>query len=421
MKVLDILWYALSAIRRKKVRKGLAISGVAIGIAAIVSLVSLSYGFRGTVAAQFERGFSSDVLIVTTQSLDFLETKSDFQLYVNDTKLLDAVGNVTKSVALIQKNCFAAIGGDEFLVAVIGMDFERYQKMFETTFVAAEGSIPRNPENVSVIIGSRVDDLWKNGGQLADGAEINITWTTRSGFSVENRTYTGRVDAILGEIGGSSIGGPVDTGVYVPLQTAMDFFDTDEVGSILVELVDSSEQTIQAATEAILDLYAGQVQVVTPKAMLDAIGSIVGTIESFLTGVSAISLLVAGVGIMNIMLTSLMERTREIGILKSLGILRRTVLAVFLTEALMIGATGATLGIITGATLAIAIDRFGIITGLASGTQNTFLGEVRISPIFTPELLLISALFGLSVSVIFGLYPAWRAARLNPVEALRYE
>jgi putative ABC transport system permease protein len=116
-----------------------------------------------------------------------------------------------------------------------------------------------------------------------------------------------------------------------------------------------------------------------------------------------------------------MERTREIGILKSLGILRRTVLAVFLTEALMIGVTGATLGIITGATLAIAIDRFGIITGLASGTQNTFLGEVRISPIFTPELLLISALFGLSVSVIFGLYPAWRAARLNPVEALRYE
>ena len=110
---------------------------------------------------------------------------------------------------------------------------------------------------------------------MADGVGINITWTTRSGYTVENRTYTGRVDAILGEIGGSSIGGPVDAGVYVPLQTAMDFFDTDEVGSILVELVDSSEQTIQGATEAILELYAGQVEVVTPKAMLDAIGSIV--------------------------------------------------------------------------------------------------------------------------------------------------
>jgi len=398
VKPIDIISYALNAIRRKKIRKGLAILGVTIGIAAIISLVSLSNGFRGVVTTQFERGFSSDVLIVTTQSLDFLETESDFQLFVNDTELINSIDNVERSVALLQRTCFLDIGGEQFLVGIVGVDFETYQLMFDRTFIAAEGTISDSPDNISVVIGSKVNDPWKNGTTLASVMdEVNITWTTRIDFTVENKTYTGRVDAILG------------------------FFDTDEVGTILVQLVDSSESIIQTTTESISDLFAGQAQVVTPKAVLDAIGSIVSTIELFLTGVSAISLLVAGVGIMNIMLTSLMERTREIGILRSLGMLRRTVLSVFLTEALMIGVIGSILGIITGAALAISIDQLGIISSLASGTQNTFLGEVTISPIFTPDLMLTSAVFGMFVSVLFGLYPAWRAARLDPVEALRYE
>jgi putative ABC transport system permease protein len=422
VKPIDIVSYALNAIRRKKTRKGLAILGVTIGIAAIISLVSLSNGFRGVVTTQFERGFSSDVLIVTTQSLDFLETESDFQLFVNDTELINSIDNVTRSVALLQRTCYLDIGGRQFIVGIVGVDFETYQLMFDRTFIAAEGTISDAPDNISVVIGSNVNDPWKNGTTLASVMdEVNITWTTRVGFTVENKTYTGRIDAILDEIGGSNIGGPVDIGVYIPIETAMSFFDTDEVGTILVQLIDSSESIIQTTTESIFDIFAGQAQVVTPKAVLDAIGSIVTTIELFLTGVSAISLLVAGVGIMNIMLTSLMERTREIGILRSLGMLRRTVLSVFLTEALMIGVIGSIFGIITGAALAISIDRFGIISSLASGTQNTFLGEVTISPIFTPDLMLTSAVFGMFVSVLFGLYPAWRAARLDPVEALRYE
>ncbi len=418
----DIISYAIGSIQRRKVRKGLALLGVTIGIAAIISLGSLSQGFRGIVAMQFEQGFSSDTIILTTGSLDFLNTESDFELYVNDTELIDQIDNVSLSVALIQKNCFVHLGDEELLLPVIGVDFSRYKELFPNTFLTQSGSISDFPTNNTVILGKRVIDPWNNGtllGTISD--EINITFTTRDGFNVENKTYTGNIEGILDEIGGSTIGGPTDMGIYIPISHAIKFFDTTRCETILVKLVESNEQTIKSTSDSIEDLFAGQVQVVTPTSIINAISEIVTTIELFLIGVSAISLVVAGVGIMNIMLTSIMERTREIGILKSIGMKKEVVILIFLSEALIIGILGSIFGIIVGGFLAIAVDEFGLLTGLASGTKETFIGEVSISPIFNSGLLIGSVIFGLIVSIIFGLYPAWRAAKLDPVEALRYE
>ena len=418
----DIFAYTLAAIKRRKVRKGLAILGVAIGIAAIISLISLSQGFKNVVTVQFETGFASDTLIVTTGSLDFLDTESDFELFVNDTEIIDQIDNVSLSAAIIQRTCYIKLGGEEFLLNLIGVDFAKYATLFSNTFIAESGAIPSEPSNETVVIGTRVNDPWKNGTLLSDIQDsINITWTKRSGFEVENKTYTGTITAILNEIGGTSIGGPVDIGVYIPISQAQDFFETDECNTILVKLENSDEETIASTSKSIEDAYGGQIQVVTQKAILNAISDIVSTIELFLLAISAISLLVAGVGIMNIMLTSLMERTREIGILKSLGMKKRTVLAIFLTESFMIGLLGALAGIVSGWVLAISIDRLGLLRELASGTQETFIGEISISPVVYPELLIGALIFGLTISVIFGLYPAWRAAKLNPVEALRRE
>jgi putative ABC transport system permease protein len=422
MRILDILIYAFGAIRRKRTRKLLAIMGVAIGIAAITSLVSLSYGFRTSVTAQFQRGFSPDTVVVTTGSTDFLETESDFDLYVNDTVVIDRIENVKKSVAMVQKTCFLKSGNREFTVNVIGVDFEKYASVYPKIFIAESGTMPATSDALSVVVGARINDPWKNGTLLGSiGDAVNITWTTRDLMQVENRTFVGRLTATLKEIGGASVGGPSDVGVYVSITTAQDFFQTDKVRTIIVQLIDASEEKIQATSQAIEATYGGQVQAVTQKAVLDAITSIVSTIELFLTGISAISLLVAGVGIMNIMLTSLMERTKEIGILRSLGMLRRTVLGIFLSEALTIGLLGSIIGICLGCILAIAVNQFGLVSELARGTQNTLIGEVSLNPVFSPLLLFSAVGFGVAVSVIFGLYPAWRAAHLAPVEALRYE
>jgi putative ABC transport system permease protein len=422
MLIRDVLYYAVSSIKRRKVRKGLSILGVTIGIAAIISIVSLSSGFQDLVNTQFEQGFSSDTLIVTTESISFVDTESDLQLYINDTEIINNVDYVNQSTAVLQRTCVIQIGDQEYILGVVGVDYAVYSSIFENTFVTKSGSISRSPENTSVIIGARVNDPWKNGSVLTSiGDEINITYTTRSGLNIENRTYSGRIDGIMGEIGGTNIGGPIDVGVYIPIKTAEVFFETDEVGTIIVQLTNSDEQVIAQASDKIEAAFGNQIQVITPKSVLDAISSIIRTIELFVSAITAISLIVAGVGIMNTMLTSLMERVREIGILKALGMQKRTVLAVFLSEALIIGVLGSVFGILTGSALALSIDQLGLLENFTTGTYNTVLGEISIRAVFDVPLFINSIIFGIMISVIFGLYPAWRATRMDPVEALRHE
>jgi putative ABC transport system permease protein len=144
------------------------------------------------------------------------------------------------------------------------------------------------------------------------------------------------------------------------------------------------------------------------------LSTIFSTIQLFLGGIAAISLLVAGIGIMNIMIVSLIERTREIGILKALGMKNRTVLSIFLGESAIIGLIGAAVGIISGWILANLVARV-----LASGVFGG--GGFKVTPLLTPEVLVGALAFGVGISVIFALYPAWRASKLKPVEALRYE
>ena len=422
MLIRDIFSYGISAIKRQKIRKGLSILGVTIGIAAIISIVSLSSGFQDLVNTQFEQGFSSNTLIVTTESISFADTESDLQLYINDTEIINNIDNINQSTAILQRTCVIQIADQEYILNVVGVDYDKYSNIFENTFVTKYGSIPNLPTNTSVIIGARVNDPWKNGSILTSiGDEINITYTTRSGIDIENRTYTGRITGIMEEIGGTNIGGPIDVGVYIPIETAEEFFGTDEVRTIIVQLTASDNQAIAQASDEIEAAFGNQIQVITPKSVLDAISSVIGTIELFVSGITAISLVVAGVGIMNTMLTSLMERVREIGILKALGMQKRTVLGIFLNEALIIGLLGSVFGILTGSALALSIDQLGLLENFTTGTYNTVLGEISIRPVFDISLFIYSFIFGISISVIFGLYPAWRAAKMNPVEALRNE
>jgi len=429
MKVSDIFSYAFGAIKLRKLRAGLTTLGVVIGIAAIVALLSITQGLQTTIGEQLQTGFATDTLIVSTgggfgiNPSAMIAPESDFKLLVNYTQLIDEIEDVDMSMAIIQKAGYVRSGEREFMLTVVGVDFAKYANIYSNTFVAESGEIPLNPEKETVVFGKRVSDPWKNGTIFSNVDDtVEIIWTNASILPPKNETYTGHVTAVLEEIGGFGLTGPSDSSVYVPISQAQSFFGTDECDTIIVQLENDDEATIESVSEAIEEAFSGQVSVTSSTAVLNTISSIFSTVELFLAGIAAISLVVAGIGIMNIMIVSLMERTREIGILKALGMKSRTVLSIFLSEAVIVGLMGAAFGIALGWVLANVVA--GIFSGggfMPAGDRAVASGGMTIIPVLTPTVFLGAFAFGLIVSMIFALYPAWRASKLKPVEALRYE
>ena len=444
MKTIDIFGYSFSAIRLRKLRAALTILGVVIGIAAIVALLSITQGLQATITNQLQKGLSTNTLIVTPGQSALAQatsgsssgkglggsgagggglglggsgaSSSGFNLYVNYTQVIDALSpEIESSFAVIERSGYVDADGINTSVTIYGVNFDQYAQQYSKTFVAASGTIPLNPNYNETVVGTLVNNPGQNGTLLfSAGDDIGIVWTNGTTLPVVNETYTAQVSGVLQRIGGFGVGGPSDSGVYIPLSQAESFFGTDQCSMIIVQLKSSNNATITNVSKAITSYFGGQVSVISATAVLSLLSTVFGTIQLFLGGIAAISLLVAGVAIMNIMIVSLIERTREIGILKALGMKSRTVLTIFLGESVIIGLIGALVGIALGWVLANITARL-----LASGAfgGNGF----RVTPLLTPEVFLGALGFGIGVSVIFALYPAWRASKLKPVEALRYE
>jgi putative ABC transport system permease protein len=432
MKIQDIFGYSFSAIKLRKLRAALTTLGVVIGIAAIVALLSITQGLQTTITGQLQQGLATDTLLVFPGSSGFGAgqgngvgegggfgggTASNFVLYTNFTDEIKALSpDIESSFALIQQSGYLQNStGTNRTATIIGVDFSQYASTYPTTFEAKTGTIPANPSSTDVVVGSRIATFSNDTTFVAAGDDVNIIWTTNVGLSFINQSYSAHVTGVLDRIGGFNIGGPSDTAIYIPIEQAQEFFSTDQATMIIVKLNRSDSATIDNVSKAITEKFNNQVTVISSTAVLSLVNTIFSTIQLFLGGIAAISLLVAGIGIMNIMIVSLIERTREIGILKALGMKSRTVLAVFLCESIIIGLMGAVIGIVSGWGLANAVVAI-FSTGIFGGGAN-----VDIVPLLTPEVLVGALGFGIGISVIFALYPAWRASKLKPVDALRYE
>jgi len=432
LKVPDVFFYSFSAIRLRKLRAALTTLGVIIGIAAIVALLSITQGLQNTITNQLERGLAADTLIVVPGSSalgggagdgggfggDLGVGSTTAPLYINYTDEITSLSpDIVTSLAIIQKSGYMQNSSNSTrrVNSIVGVNFSQYADAYSTTFVATSGTIPLDPSDQDIVIGARVSDPRLNGTLFVQADEdVNIIWTNNTIIPFVNVTYTGQISAVLGRIGGFALGGPSDTGVYVSLSQAEEFFGTDEADMILVKLTSSDAAVVNSTSKAITDYFGNQVSVISATAVQSLLTTIFSTVSLFLGGIAAISLLVAGIGIMNIMIVSLIERTREIGILKALGMKSRTVLYIFLTESIIIGLIGAVIGIISGWVLANVVA---LVLGRGGIIGSAFI----ITPILTLEVLLGALFFGIGVSVVFALYPAWRASKLKPVEALRYE
>jgi putative ABC transport system permease protein len=442
MKTIDIFGYSFSAIKLRKLRAALTTLGVIIGIAAIVALLSITQGLQATITNSLQQGLSTNTLIVTpgTSALSQAtsgggvgprgggsgggfglggggSSGSGFSLYVNYTDQIDALSpDIASSFAVIQRTGYVETSTFNRTVNIYGVDFSKYAQQYSKTFVAASGTIPLSPTDNEIVAGTRVNDPGQNSTLLFNaGDTVDIIWTNATTLPVINETYTAQVSGVLQKVGGFGIGGPNDDGLYMPISKAETFFGTNQCDMIIVQLKSSDNATITNVSKAITDHFGGQVSVISSTAVLSLLSTVFSTIQLFLGGIAAISLLVAGIGIMNIMIVSLIERTREIGILKALGMKSRTVLTIFLGESVIIGLIGAVVGIVLGWILAnVTASVLG--SGVFGGG-----GGFKITPLLTPEVLVGALAFGVGISVIFALYPAWRASKLKPVEALRYE
>jgi putative ABC transport system permease protein len=431
MKVSDVFGYSYSAIKLRKLRAALTTLGVVIGIAAIVALLSITQGLQTTITDQLERGLSADTLIVVPGSSalgggagggglggGIGSGGSSAPLYVNYTGEINTLSpDIVTSLAIIQKPGYLQNSANETrrVNTIVGVDFSQYANAYSTTFVAASGSVPLNPEDNDIVVGARVSDPRLNGTLFIQANEqVSLLWTNNTIIPFVNETYTAHISGVLDQIGGFGVGGPSDTGVYIPLSQAENFFGTNEADMIIVKLTSSDPAVVNSTSKAITDYFGNQVSVISATAVQSLLTTIFSTVSLFLGGIAAISLLVAGIGIMNIMIVSLIERTREIGILKALGMKSRTVLYIFLTESVIIGLIGAVIGVVSGWILANVVALF-------LGRGGIIGSALTITPILTPEVLIGALFFGIGISVIFALYPAWRASKLKPVEALRYE
>ena len=434
MRTRDVFSYSFSAIKLRKLRASLTILGVVIGIAAIVALLSISQGLQTTITNQVEKGVGANTLVITAGKNGFgasgglssgslipsaptslSGTASAAKLYVNYTNEIQALSpDIESVVAVVQQSGFIQNGDKVIQISggIVAVNFSEYINTYGDTFKAQSGTIPLNPSDNDIVIGQRIYDPTQNGTIFANiNNQVNLIWTNTTQLPYTNQSYTGTVVAILPKIGGFGISGPSDTGVYVPITKAQSFFETDEAASIVVTLKNSDSGTITSVSKLITNYFDNQVSVTSAADVSSTVSTLSSTLTLFLGGVAAISLFVAGIGIMNIMIVSLIERTREIGILKALGMKSRTVLTIFLGESMIIGLIGAVVGIILGWVLSNVV---------ALGFSASSSG-ITLTPILTPEVALLALGFGVCVSTIFALYPAWRASKLRPVEALRYE
>ncbi|MDO8339168.1 MAG: ABC transporter permease [Candidatus Burarchaeum sp.] len=397
----DLFLYVLANLKNRQLRSWLTVLGIIIGITAIVTLIAIAQGLDGAVKKELA-AFGADSIMVTPQiSLTGGATMSG-SLDLNDVEVIRRTPGMDPSrvTSILVAQLTLGYKNTNVSTYISGVDTDTYAKAVEDLLPMGEGRMLKPGDSHVLVIGSAIaKDMF--------GESIGLN----TGISIAGERY--RVIGIM-KPSGSALGGGYDSDIYVPLQNVRDILGTS-VGSKEVTFIWARTQK-GADTEVVADRLDQRLMakrkvkeddkdytVMTSKSIMDQIGVITGLLATFLGGVAAISLLVGGIGIANTMFMSVMERTREIGILKAVGARRSIILEIFVMEAGIIGLGGGLIGIALGVLISAG------------------LGAVGVPSSVTFELCAFALLFSVGVGTVAGYFPARRASELQAVDALRYE
>jgi putative ABC transport system permease protein len=399
---------AIESLNANKTRSGLTILGIVIGVAAVIAMLAVGNGAQNTITGSIS-GLGSNLLFVF---------RGNFSEEVRNPKPLtqadaDAIADqyqapsVAMVAPVISNNLEVTFAGEKTNPTVNGVtpSYEQVRnlELFEGEFINEDHIL--GIASVAIIGTDVADTLFGHRDGLI-GETIRI----------EGQPF--RIIGVLQSLGGSAFGSE-DNVVNIPITTAQSRLirrTNDRVDTILVQAV--SADSVSLATQEISDILRyrhrtllgiDDFTVFTQQDFVETAKTITNVLTIFLGGIAGISLLVGGIGIMNIMLVSVTERTKEIGLRKALGARRKDILIQFLTESSLLSLIGGVLGIGLGWLIAFAVGQF----AAANDTQ--------LSPEVGIDAILLATLFSTAVGLFFGIYPANRAAGLQPVEALRHE
>ncbi len=409
MNVVESVRVGVYSLTANKLRSGMTMLGIVIGVAAVISLVAAGAGAQAQVAERFE-SLGSNLLVISPGAMTFrgasMGAASAQSLTNDDVAAIARLASATFAIAPeYSSRAQVVYGNKNTQTTVLGVTPEyltvRNWEVARGRFI--ESLDLTNLAKVAVLGTTVVEDLF--GGTLIDPLGKTI--------KINRQNYQ-----ILGVMTSKGVGGfqNLDDQVFIPLSTAQVKFGgagNTSLQAINVQVVSADKMEFaQAELAAILRarhrLATGQPDDFTVRnqtQMVEAVQETAQTFTVLLGSIAAISLVVGGIGIMNIMLVSVTERTREIGIRKAVGAKRRDILAQFLAEAVILSLLGGLAGVLVGYAAAQ------VVTPLLGGTRA----------LVTPGSVVMALSVSVGVGLFFGIYPAMRAASLHPIIALRYE
>jgi len=394
---------AVRNITKKGIRSWLTMIGIFIGIAAVVSLISLGQGMEDAIKSQFN-SMGTDVIIVLPGA--GFQSIGSSKLTKHDEDLIKGVRGVENEAPFNFRLSKITYQKEVSYTIVIGTPTDDRFKVIEgmNTFKTLEGRnrfYPADKYSAAVGYTLAYGDFIKN-----KNVHINDK------IMIDDTEF--KVVGIMGKVGNPDD----DKNIYIPLETAKDLFRDDGYDQMIVK-VQSGFSPSSVAEDIKYRLRKDRNQkegeedfnVQTSEQLLESVGGILNTVQAVLVGIALISLFVGGVGIMNTMYTSVIERTSEIGVMKAIGAKNGDILSLFLIESGILGMVGGIIGVIIGLGLSKTVEYIG----------QTSMGNDLLRANTSPYLIFGALAFSFSVGCISGVLPAMQAAKLKPVEALRYE
>ncbi len=432
MNVKDIFWLSYKDLKEKKVRTALTIVMVMIGVAAIIALVSQTQGISSSISNSLSSLGPTTIILSSSKSTGFSAA---------DVGRLSSLPNISSVIPLVIGSAYVYANGQNVSATFIGISAEGATELPGVASLY-QGSMYQDTPTPSSVIGYGVAFPSSLGGATQNvkvGQAVTIKLQGPSGGS-----YSMPVTGIMQQSSTSIVN--INTAMLVSLQEAQ--LILHKQGYTVILLKAANITAVTPLSNLLTNIYGTSATVTTTQQILQTVSSIIGAISLFLGVVAGISLLVAAIGIMNVMLIAVYERTHEIGIMKSLGFRSRHILLIFMMQALIIGILGGILGIIVGASASYGLSALqhlsssnstatastaprpgsasasrgggaGLGFSSSSGGSSSGLSSLSYWPVFTPELIAEALFVAVFVSIIAGVYPAWRASKMQPIDALR--